>query len=251
MRILLTNDDGIDSPGIRALQQELSPDHEVWLVAPERERSGSAQAISIRSPVCVRELALREYAVAGTPVDCVLVGVIRLVGARVDAVVSGINRGPNLGTDILYSGTVGAARQGALSGIPAFALSLFDREGLFDFTPPAREFVAALSDLVGAWSDDHFLNINFPARACVPGEWTVTFPARRVYSDYYSVARDPDGSLRCSLQGDETTCREVEGSDYSAVLAGMISGTPLSLHPAVHETRARYAELLGGERTPV
>ncbi len=251
MRILLTNDDGIDSPGIRTLQRILQADHEVWLVAPDREKSGFAQAISIRRPVRVCELKPREFAVEGTPVDCVLVGVIRLVEGEVDAVISGINRGPNLGTDVLYSGTVGAARQGALSGKPAFALSLYDPDGDFNFEPPARAFAAALPGLFRAWSDDHFLNINFPARVRDPLAWAVTVPARRIYSDYYHVDREADGSLRCSLQGDESTCHEEEGGDYAAVMDGLVSLTPLSVHPEIHPTAPRYADLLGGKRAPV
>jgi 5'-nucleotidase len=248
MRILLTNDDGIDSPGIRALQTELALEHEVWLVAPDKEKSGYSQAISIRRPVRVRERTVREFEVDGTPVDCALVGLITLVPGKVDAVVSGINRGPNLGTDILYSGTVGAARQGAFAGIPAFALSLYDESGRFDFTPPAQAFSAALPRLAAAWSDDHFLNINFPARARLPSEWVVTFPARRLYSDYYGVVKAPDGSLHCSLQGDEATCHEVAGSDYEAVRSGLVSLSALPLHPVAHEKEARYRGLVSGER---
>ena len=124
MRLLLTNDDGINADGLRILAERLSLDHEVWIVAPESERSACSMSISIRKAVRAKRLSGREFSVDGTPVDCVLTGLLTLIGRDVDAVISGVNRGPNLGTDILYSGTVAAARQGALMGKPSFAVSL-------------------------------------------------------------------------------------------------------------------------------
>ena len=124
MRILLTNDDGIESPGLRELARALGGDHEVWVVAPESNRSGSSHSITLGNPARFRRVGEREFASAGTPADCVLYAILGVVPAPIDIVLSGINLGPNLGTDIVYSGTAAAARQGAFMRKPSVAVSL-------------------------------------------------------------------------------------------------------------------------------
>lgn len=123
MKILLTNDDGIKSLGLRALQDVLGGEHEVWTVAPDRERSGSSHCISIKNPVRFHQVEERQFACGGTPADCVLFSCLGALPERPDLVISGINLGPNIGTDIIYSGTAAAARQAALMDIPAVAIS--------------------------------------------------------------------------------------------------------------------------------
>ena len=141
MKILLTNDDGVGSDGIRALIGVLSPVHDVWVVAPETEKSGGSHSITLRDSIRVRRLGDRLFSCRGTTADCVMVSVLGLVPAGIELVISGINHGPNLGTDILYSGTAAGARQGALMGIPSVALSTARYAPPFDFIAGA-EFAA-------------------------------------------------------------------------------------------------------------
>jgi 5'-nucleotidase len=252
MRILLTNDDGIGSAGLRALAERLSREHEIWIVAPESERSACSMSISLRRPVRVRQVAEREFAADGTPVDCVMTGLLAVIHDEIDAVISGINRGSNLGTDILYSGTVAAARQGALAGKPSFAFSLYDESGAYDFTATADFAAREIPRLAAVWSGDHFLNINVPAGAETPFRCAVTYPSRRVYRDHYEVfkAPYPDGGLYCFLTGDLLTCREAAGSDYDAVCGGEVSLSPLAVHPEACGAAPDYRALLeAGERT--
>jgi 5'-nucleotidase len=124
MRLLLTNDDGIHSDGIQALIRGLEGAHEVWVVAPSVEASGGSHSITLHDVLKIRRLSDRRFSCRGTPADCVMVALLGLVPADIDLVISGINHGPNLGTDILYSGTAAGARQGALMGVPSVALSV-------------------------------------------------------------------------------------------------------------------------------
>ena len=124
MRLLLSNDDGIESPGLHILAERLRADHEVWIVAPATEQSAKSHSLTMGDPLRVEERGLRRFAVTGTPADCVYVGLHDLLPGPPDAVVSGINRGTNLGGDVHYSGTVAAAREGALQGFLAVAVSL-------------------------------------------------------------------------------------------------------------------------------
>jgi 5'-nucleotidase len=124
LKILLTNDDGIDSTGLRQLQTALQREHDVWVVAPDSNRSGSSHSITLGNPTKFSKRGEREYASGGTPADCVLHACLGLVPVEIDMVVAGINLGPNLGTDIVYSGTAAAARQGAFLLKPAVACSL-------------------------------------------------------------------------------------------------------------------------------
>lgn len=241
MRILLTNDDGIDSDGLAGLHASLAANHEVWVIAPEKEQSGTSHSISIFSPLRVRERAARTFAVAGTPADCVLLGIRFLIGREVDAVVAGINRGANLGTDILYSGTVAAARQGALMGRPSFAFSLCDDgKGEYDFENPARIASRLFERLIGIRSPEQFFNINFPGGKTGLLAPVITVPSERIYRDHYESYRAPDGSLYCFLYGDGAESLEKPGSDYQAVKEGKISVSPLAIHPVNHETEELY-----------
>jgi 5'-nucleotidase len=247
MRLLLTNDDGIDAAGLKTLAERLSKEHEVWVVAPESERSACSMAVSIRRPVRVARLSAREFSVGGTPVDCVMTGLLALIDGKIDAVVSGVNRGPNLGTDILYSGTVAAARQGALMGKPSIALSLYDESGAFDFSGAALFAALELPRLLSSWSEDHFLNVNIPAGAMPPFSCAVTFPGRRIYGDHYEVftAPAPDSGIYCFLKGDLSACREEDGSDHRAVCDGIVSLSPIAVHPERHAAAPAYGAFCG------
>lgn len=124
MRILLTNDDGIDAPGLQCMLAALASKHEVWVSAPSLERSGASHSLTMHDPIRVVERGQRQWAVSGTPVDCVYLALHRFTSTVPDLVISGINKGANLGDDVFYSGTVGAAREAALNQIPAIAVSL-------------------------------------------------------------------------------------------------------------------------------
>jgi len=239
MRILLTNDDGIDSPGLRALQSALGRHHEVWVVAPESNRSGSSHSISLGTPTRFRKVADREYACGGTPADCVLVACLGLIPFEPDFVIAGVNLGPNLGTDIVYSGTAAAARQGAFMGLPAAACSL-DAYG-----PPFRlefavEFMTRnLETFRELLSESHFLNINFPNRETSAGT-VVTHPARRIYKDELVRFTAPQGDLYCFIGGQRPESVDEDGSDCWAIERGCVSLSPIVIHPANHEVEDRY-----------
>ena len=160
MRILLTNDDGLFAPGIAALAMALQAEHELLVIAPDTERSGVGHSFTIYTPLRLREHSLwgmTAYAFSGTPVDCVKFGIGNM-GFEPELVVSGVNAGENLGTDVLYSGTVGAATEGVLCGLPAIAVSLCFGETM-DYSP-AAEAVKRYIPRMG--KDLHFININVP-----------------------------------------------------------------------------------------
>jgi 5'-nucleotidase len=231
MRVLITNDDGIGSLGLRALEQVLSADNEVWVAAPETEKSGGSHSITLRDSIRVKTAGERRFSCRGTPADCVLVALMGLVPVTIDIVLSGINHGPNLGTDILYSGTAAGARQGALMGTPAVALSINSYAPPFDFAGPA-EFVARNLDIFrDLWTDDHFLNINFPNKGCCGAAPVITFPSRRIYKDRLATYSAPTGDLFCFLTGEYPEAHLEEGSDCLVVDQGNISISPVHAHP--------------------
>src|SRR5437773_7778448 len=168
MRILLTNDDGINAPGIHALKRAIEPLGEIFMVAPERPRSASGHAITLHKPLRIDEVQLPDGATAwatnGTPSDCVTLGWDVVMDGKVDLVFSGINAGPNLGWDVTYSGTVSAAMEGAILGAPSIAISVASERGPLEFGPAARfgGTVAAqvLERGLERWT---LLNINVPA----------------------------------------------------------------------------------------
>jgi len=182
VRILLTNDDGIDSAGLSSLRDALA-EHEVWTIAPDGERSAQSHSITVHDPIRCRTLGERVYATSGTPADCVIVGVLGVMGERPDAVVSGINIGPNLGTDIIYSGTVAAARQAAFMGIPGVAVSINSYRPPFHLGPLARFVARNIEQLVGLWNPRHLININGPNVDSDALPVQITYPSWRIYHD--------------------------------------------------------------------
>lgn len=231
MRVLITNDDGIGSLGLRTLEQALVADHEVWVVAPETEKSGGSHSITLRDSIRLKRAGERRFSCRGTPADCVLVALMGIIPAKVDIVLSGINHGPNLGTDILYSGTAAGARQGALMGIPAVALSINSYAPPFDFEGPSAFTARNLDIFRDLWTDDHFLNINFPARGCCAAAPVITFPSRRIYRDRLATYEAPTGDLFCFLTGEYPEAHLEDGSDCLVVDQGNISISPVHAHP--------------------
>jgi 5'-nucleotidase len=229
--ILLTNDDGIASPGLLALEKSMSRSNEVWVVAPESENSGGSHAITLRDSIRVRNAGEKRFACRGTPADCVMVAVLGLVPARIDCVISGINPGHNLGTDILYSGTAAGARQGALMSVPSVALSVGAARAALDFAP-AAEFAARTLDIFRTLgTDDHFLNINFPVAGRTDAATCITFPARRIYQIELHTYRAPDGDVYCFMGGALPDAHPEPGSDCMVLSEGRISLSPIHAHP--------------------
>jgi 5'-nucleotidase len=227
--ILVTNDDGIHSPGILTLAEALACSYEVVVVAPDRERSAVGHSLTLYSPLRSEEIRPGFFAVDGTPTDCVNLGIHGLLPRRPDLVVSGINRGGNLGDDITYSGTVSAAMEATLMGVPAFAISLeghsFERR---DFTEAGR-CAAHLATLVlrHGLPTDTFLNVNVPAG--VPAGFRLTRQGKRRYGEVVVENTDPRGRKYYWIGGGDLGFQDVEGTDSHAVQAGLVSITPLHL----------------------
>ena len=246
MKILLTNDDGIESPGLRALIDHLS-DHELCVVAPDGERSAYSHRITLKEPVRLVKRSNGHYACSGTPADCVLYSVHGAIDFEPDVVISGINIGPNLGTDLIYSGTAAAARQAAFMGIPGIAVSQMLKGSEIEYSHGARFVAARLSRLVEAWDEDHFLNINVPYPEC-EGEdlaFEVTHPSRRIYHDSVESYTAPDGHTYHFLSGTWPGAETEAGSDWDAVSRCRISISPIYLHPLPETDLEAFGRRLG------
>jgi 5'-nucleotidase len=239
--ILLTNDDGVDAPGIVALHRALADLGEVVRVAPDRDQSGAGHALTLNHPLRIRQVGEAAYAVDGTPTDCVNLGIFHLLKQRPDLVVSGINPSPNLGDDITYSGTVSAALEGTLLGVPSFAVSYDGEPGRARFDEPARVAVEVarrvLSDGLQA---DMLLNVNVP-REPARG-LKVTHQGRRVYAEGVVERVDPMGRQYYWIGGVPPEWQDDAGSDYAAVQAGWVSLTPLRIDLTHHEMLKSLAE---------
>ena len=240
MIILTTNDDGIDSPGLQILNRELAREHEVWTVAPKHERSGTSHGITMKAPVCLHQVDERSYYMDGTPADCVAYSLLGAIPAEPDVVVSGINLGPNVGTDILYSGTAAAAREAALNGIPGIALSINSKKAPFHFHILTRFVTANLELLVNMWHPDHFININAPNLDKNDLEVRITHPSRRLYKDRIEKFRAPNGDMYMFLAGEIPQAQAEEGSDWEAISDGQLSISPVFLHPINHDHESLY-----------
>jgi 5'-nucleotidase len=228
--ILLSNDDGVQAPGLAASIEALAPLGDLVVAAPDRERSATSHSISLERPLRVEEIRPGVFSIDGTPADCVYLAVLHLVGRRPDLCVSGINHGFNLGSDVFYSGTVAAAVEAALRGVPAIAVSL-ERRRHPDFAA-AGAFVRALAQEVlargpGTVLPDALLNVNLPSAPV--GAYEITFLGKRVYRDLVDVRQDLRGRSYYWIGGPEEHVDDVPGSDCSAVRAGRASVTPLGL----------------------
>lgn len=245
MLLLVSNDDGIDAPGIEALARALAPLGQVLVVAPHTERSAQSHALTMHEPLRVTERAPGRFACSGQPADCVYLGVHHLCGQRPTAVISGINRGSNLGDDVHYSGTVGAAEEAALMGLPALAVSLHpERDRAPDHhwdtaaTLAVRVLRAMLADPL---PPRVFLNLNVPDRPLseVPGVRPASL-GRREYKPMVAESRDPRGREYYWVGGAPLGFDETEGTDGYWFARGWATLTPL--HPD-HTHRATLDRL--------
>jgi len=241
-RILLSNDDGIHAPGLAALERiaaALSDD--VWVVAPEQEQSGAAHSLTLHVPVRVRKVSPKRYAVGGTPTDCVLLGLREIIPAKekIDLVLSGVNGGSNAGDDVTYSGTIAAAMEGTILGVPSIALS----QSCGDRSNPSFE-VAELHAppllkklLAAGWPEHTLININFPdcpadkvkgVRVCPQG--------KRLVSVALTGRVDPKGRPYFWLGGEREDKADSPGVDLEWLARDYITVTPLCLDLTDYKT---------------
>jgi 5'-nucleotidase len=243
MKVLLTNDDGIDAKGLSAMRKALLrlSDVELAVIAPDGNRSAMGRSITTRKSLSVDEVDFGDgttgFATDGTPVDCVRFAALGLLPFEPQLIVSGINHGSNLGDDITYSGTVAAALEGIVLGLPAVAVSQQADRGRLDWTSysewseedfaQAAAFTAAIVDRLDEvpMPEGTLLNINAPA-----GHAAGADPCRlgkRIYRDQLKRAEDEDGRRRYHIYGDEPGYHEEEGTDFAAIAAARIAVTPL------------------------
>jgi 5'-nucleotidase len=252
MRILVTNDDGIEAPGLSVLQQvalELSDD--VWVTAPETEQSGAAHSLTLHEPLRLRKLAERTYAVKGTPTDCVIMAVRHILADKgPDLVLSGVNRGQNTADDVTYSGTIAGAIEGALLGVPSIALSLaYDYENpvKIKWETPIRHGAGLVRRLLAAgWPSHVLLNVNFPDREPddVRGV-SVTEQGVRAQDMLRIEDRlDTRGAPYYWLGFYKRSAPPEKGTDLWAIAEGLISVTPLTLDLTHRETCGKLKESL-------
>lgn len=244
MRVLLTNDDGVEAPGLDVLQQiasELSDD--VWVVAPETDQSGAAHSLTLREPLRCRTVGERIYSVKGTPTDCVIMAVRHLLGdKKPDLVLSGVNRGHNVADDVTYSGTIAGAMEGTLLGIPSIALSLtihFSAPGSVHWETPMQLGSGLVKSLLAAgWPKDVVININFPD--CAPNEVkevALVSQGRRDQELLNIVDRlDTRGNPYYWFGFEKRKSNPAEGTDLWAVYTNRIAVTPLHLNLTHWET---------------
>jgi 5'-nucleotidase len=240
MKVLLTNDDGIAATGLQTLRRALLevPGIELATIAPDSNRSATARSITTREPLWVEEIEFEDgttgYATDGTPVDCVRFAALGLIEFQPELIVSGINHGSNLGDDITYSGTVAAALEGVILGIPGIAVSQQSMRGEmdfrlgheFDFTAAAA-FAARLVEQIDdvGIPEGTLLNVNVPA-----GDVTGVCACRlgkRIYRDQMHLTEEEGGRRRYRIYGDDPTYHEEEGTDFAAIAGGSIAVTPL------------------------
>lgn len=229
MLILLTNDDGIHSAGLQALADEMQSLGRVVIVAPDRERSAVGHALTLHAPLRAEEILTDRWAVSGTPTDAVNLGIHGLLKEKPALVVSGINKGANMGDDLTYSGTVAAAMEATLMGVPAVAISLASKEFSYDNFRSAAAVARQMAETVleHGLPADTFINVNVPDSA--PLGIRLTRQGKRVYGDAVVQNRDPRGRTYYWIGAGELSFQDLEGTDFHAVQNGYVSVTPLHL----------------------
>jgi 5'-nucleotidase len=241
--VLVTNDDGVHAPGIRALAEALAEVGEVHVVAPDREVSASSQSLTLTHPLRAEKVRERVYAVDGTPADCVNLALVKLLGRRPSLVVAGINRGGNLGDDVFYSGTVGGAREGTFFGVHSIAVSVAARAE-HDYGPAAA-FARRLAALVleKGLPERTLLNVNVPPGR--PRGVAVTVQGRRTHEGTILEALDPRHRTYYWIEEGRDDWIRDDMSDIFAVRSGLISVTPLQTDATDH---VALAPLRGWQR---
>jgi 5'-nucleotidase len=240
--LLVTNDDGVHAPGLAALAEALGELGEVYVVAPEREQSACGHALTLHRPLRTHQWGERRFAVNGTPSDCVNLGVLGFLPERPVLVASGINHGSNLGDDVTYSGTVSAAMEGTLLGVPSIAISLLDGGDIAEAARVAR--LIAMRVLVSGLAPKTLLNVNVPAG--VPRGIRLTRLGHRVYSEKIVEQADPRGRAHYWIGAGPPQWEALEGTDMGAVHEGYVAVTPLHLDLTNHRALAQMADWQDG-----
>jgi 5'-nucleotidase len=235
MRLLCSNDDGILARGLDCLERAAGTLGEVWVVAPDREQSATSHSLTLHHPLRPIQLGDRRWQVDGTPTDCVMLAIEALLPDRPDFVLSGINHGPNMGEDVLYSGTVAAAMEGLALGVPSIAVSFAGRVLRADDSL-LEEQVETLTKLfkhlmsLPVFPADTLLNVNLPAVAAKDVKGVrLTRLGRRIFSDSLTPMKDPWGRDIFWIGGGSVAWSGSDDSDFRAVKDGYISVTPLHL----------------------
>ncbi len=237
MRILICNDDGIHSPGIRTMAKKLSETNEVYVVAPDRERSAAGHSLTLHHPLRVERMEMgyedniKAWATNGTPGDCVKLALNAILDKKPDILISGINNGPNLGADILYSGTVSAAMEGAVLGYPSIAVSLCENGNTPNNFYYASDFISRFIPRIASikFPKKTILNINIPAvESTEIVGIKITTQGTRMYTDKYEKRKDPRGKTYYWLAGELLDDCDEETSDIVAIRNNMISITPIT-----------------------
>jgi 5'-nucleotidase len=241
-RILVTNDDGGRSDGIHALAEAVRRLGDVTVVAPNVEASAIGHALTLRRPLRMEQIGEGIYEVDGTPTDCVNIALTQLFDGRIDLIMSGINKGYNIGDDITYSGTVAGAMEAALLGIPGIAVSLERTLGAYDFAAAAAA-AATVAEAVlrGGLSTRTFLNLNVPPGQ--PKGLRVTFQAKRNHVTVVNPRQDPRGRAYYWIEEGENEWEPHDRSDYQAVRDGYVSVTPLHPDLTAHQALAAVERL--------
>jgi 5'-nucleotidase len=243
MKILLTNDDGIHAEGLLALVKYLEKKHEVWVVAPDRNRSGVSHGITMAEPLKLCQLAENRFSCSGVPADCTFTAINGILNEYPDVVISGINKGPNLGTDIIFSGTAAAARQASFYGIPGIAVSLASFEEPLDYSALADFVSKNIEKLVTLCEKDIFLNINAASLDSYKG-YKLTSLSKRSYQDKVSLYNAPDGKFYSFFLGGGVESFGDENSDEKATAQGYISISRVLSQPISLEVDSKVQENL-------
>jgi 5'-nucleotidase len=251
MKILISNDDGIAANGIRCLAEVLAKQHEVYVIAPDRERSAAGHSLTLHTPIRVEEVdtynnVKRAWVTTGTPGDCVKIGINAILSQyeQPDLVISGINHGPNLGSDILYSGTVSCAMEGAMLGFRSIAMSLASMKYEYEDFRFAAKFVNSLIPKLSEFNfpNKSILNINVPAldEEDIAGV-AITELGGRIFTDSYEKRIDPRGKVYYWMAGELITEPVDAKTDISAVRNNKISITPVT-YEMTNENIMSYLE---------
>ena len=248
-RVLVANDDGIHAPGLKLLVDVLaSVAREVWVAAPETEQSATSHSLTLRRPLRIRELSERRFAIDGTPTDCVLMGINEIMkDAPPDLVISGVNRGGNLGEDVTYSGTVAAAMEGTLLGVPSIAVSQVTTDGHPVKWATAKKWLGKVLKMLTAepWPAEVLMNVNLPdvTAGRVTGIEATRQGRRKIGSDL-AFGTDPRGEPYYWIGAQRREGHYRRGSDLEAVGRGAVSVTPLTMDlthgPTLGKLRARF-----------
>lgn len=244
MRILVTNDDGINADGLVALEKiarTLSKD--VWVVAPEQEQSGAGHSLTLHTPVRVRKISEKRYAILGTPTDCVLLALKQIMPKKpkVTLILSGVNRGSNAGDDVTYSGTIAAAMEGCILGVPSIALSLlFEDPEKVHWDAVVKHAPGVIKTLIKKpWPKDTLINLNFPDKPAgkVKGV-KVCAQGKRIMNIKLSERHDPKGRPYYWLGGDRDNTPEKPNVDLDYINKGYITVTPIDMDMTDYPTLA-------------